>query len=73
MGAKITDAAMSQRAEWVALSQGAQVVKTLRVLDDILQRIEAHPRKKSATRRPLRISSASKDGTVGRGIGRMTC
>ncbi len=66
--AEITDAAMSQRAECVMLNKGAHVVKTVHVLDDILQRMEAHQRKKSATLRPLRVSSGSNDVSSAEGL-----
>jgi len=56
--AEITDAAMSQRAECVMLNKGAYVLETLRILDKILQRMDAHQRKKSATLRPLHVARA---------------
>jgi pyruvate kinase len=55
--AEITDAAMSQRAECVMLNKGPHVVKAIRVLDDILQRMEAHQRKKTSFLRPLQVSN----------------
>jgi pyruvate kinase len=54
--AEITDAAMSGRAECVMLNKGKHVVEAVRILDDILRRMQSHQRKKSATLRPLRIS-----------------
>ncbi len=54
--AEITDAAMSERAECVMLNKGKHVVEAVRILDDILRRMQSHQRKKSATLRPLRIS-----------------
>jgi pyruvate kinase len=54
--AEITDAAMSQRAECVMLNKGEHVLETVRILDDILKRMEAHQHKKSATMRPLQVS-----------------
>jgi pyruvate kinase len=54
--AEITDAAMSQRAECVMLNKGDHVLDTVRILDDILQRMETHQKKKSATLRPLQFS-----------------
>ncbi|MGD0676438.1 MAG: pyruvate kinase [Polyangiaceae bacterium] len=59
--AEITDAAMSQRAECVMLNKGAHIVDSVRILNDILQRMEAHQRKKSATLRPLRVSASPDD------------
>ena len=47
--AEITDAAMGIQAECVMLNKGPQVVEAIRVLDDILRRMERHHRK----RRPL--------------------
>jgi pyruvate kinase len=55
--AEITDAAMSQRAECVMLNKGPHVLDAIRVLDDILRRMDAHQRKKTAFLRPLRIST----------------
>jgi pyruvate kinase len=55
--AEITDAAMSQRAECVMLNKGEHVLRTVRILDDILQRMEAHQRKKSPTLRSLHVSA----------------
>ena len=61
--AEITDAAMSQRAECVMLNKGPHVVESVRVLDDILTRMDAHQRKKSATFRPLHFAPGSTDLT----------
>ncbi len=55
--AEITDAAMGERAECVMLNKGPHLVEAVRVLDDILCRMEAHQSKKSARLRPLRLSS----------------
>ena len=46
--AEVTDAAMSERAECVMLNKGAHIIKAIAVLDNILQRMQAHQRKKSA-------------------------
>jgi pyruvate kinase len=54
--AEITDAAMSERAECVMLNKGPCLVAALRMLDDILRRMQAHQSKKSQTLRPLSIS-----------------
>ncbi len=40
--AEITDAAMAHRAECVMLNKGPHVVSAVRVLDDILRRMQAH-------------------------------
>ena len=42
--AEITDAAMGHRAECVILNQGPHVLSAVRVLDDILRRMQAHHR-----------------------------
>jgi pyruvate kinase len=60
--AEITDAAMSQRAECVMLNKGPHVLQAIRVLDDILRRMEAHQRKKTAFLRPLRVSNLRPKG-----------
>lgn len=54
--AEITDAAMSHRAECVILNKGPHVVKAVQVLDDILQRMEAHQTKKRAMLRELHLA-----------------
>ena len=55
--AEITDAAMSERAECVMLNKGPLLIDAVRVLDDILRRMEAHQSKKTARLRPLRLST----------------
>ena len=55
--AEITDAAMGERAECVMLNKGPHVVDAVRVLRDILQRMDAHQSKKSARLRRLRLSA----------------
>ncbi len=55
--AEITDAAMGERAECVMLNKGPHLVQAVRVLDDILQRMEAHQRKKSPRLRRLHLSA----------------
>jgi pyruvate kinase len=54
--AEITDAAMSERAECVMLNKGPYVVKAVRVLDDVLRRMQHHQAKKSALLRPLTLA-----------------
>ena len=51
--AEITDAAMGERAECVMLNKGPHVVDAIRVLDNILQRMQAHQSKKRAMLRRL--------------------
>jgi pyruvate kinase len=57
--AEITDAAMGERAECVMLNKGPHLVEAVRVLDDILCRMEAHQSKKSARLRRLHLSAMS--------------
>jgi pyruvate kinase len=56
--AEITDAAMGNRAECVMLNKGPHVLSAVRVLDDILRRMEAHQDKKQAMLRELRLAHA---------------
>ncbi|MDH3429341.1 MAG: pyruvate kinase [Gammaproteobacteria bacterium] len=46
--AEISDAAMSQRADCVMLNKGPHIIATIRMLDDILRRMQAHQYKKTA-------------------------
>jgi hypothetical protein len=57
----ITDAAMSKRAECVRLNKGPHVAEAIRLLDDILRRMDAHQRKKTAFLRALRVSNPGAD------------
>jgi pyruvate kinase len=54
--AEITDAAMSQRADCVMLNKGPHIRDAIRMLDDILRRMQAHQHKKSPKLRRLDIS-----------------
>jgi pyruvate kinase len=54
--AEITDAAMGERAECVMLNKGPYIVDAVRVLDDILRRMQRHQAKKSSLLRPLTIA-----------------
>jgi pyruvate kinase len=54
--AEITDAAMGHRAECVMLNKGPHVLAAVRVLDDILRRMQAHQTKKRAMLRELRLA-----------------
>ena len=58
--AEITDAAMGERAECVMLNKGPHLVEAVRVLDNILRRMEAHQSKKSARLRRLHLSETSR-------------
>ena len=53
---EITDAAMGHRAECVMLNKGPHVVSAVRVLDDILRRMQTHQTKKLAMLRELRLA-----------------
>jgi len=50
---EITDAAMSVRAECVMLNKGPYILEALRVLDDILIRMQEHQHKKTSRLRAL--------------------
>jgi pyruvate kinase len=52
--AEVTDAAMAQRAECVMLNKGPHIDIAIEALDEILQRMSGHQRKKAALLRPLR-------------------
>jgi len=51
--AEITDAAMGERAEYVMLNKGPNILDAIQMLDDILQRMQGHQNKKSALLRRL--------------------
>jgi len=57
--AEITDAAMSQRADCVMLNKGPHILATIRMLDNILRRMQGHQYKKTARLRRLSISRTS--------------
>jgi pyruvate kinase len=54
--AEITDAAMSQRADCVMLNKGPHIVGAIRMLDDILRRMQGHQHKKAPILRKLSIA-----------------
>jgi pyruvate kinase len=56
--AEITDAAMGRRAECVMLNKGPYVVSAVRVLDNILRRMQAHQAKKGSMLRKLHVANA---------------
>jgi pyruvate kinase len=56
--AKVTDAAMSVRAECVMLNKGPYIAQAVTLLDDILRRMSAHQEKKSARFRALEVARA---------------
>jgi pyruvate kinase len=51
--AEISDAAMGNRAECVMLNKGPHIMEAIRVLDNILQRMQAHQSKKRSMLRRL--------------------
>lgn len=55
--AEITDAAMGDRAECVMINKGPHVLSAVRVLDDILRRMQQHQAKKRAMLRELRAGA----------------
>lgn len=54
--AEITDAAMGDRAECVMLNKGPHMLSAVRVLDDILRRMQTHQAKKRALLRELQLA-----------------
>ncbi|MDH3747872.1 MAG: pyruvate kinase [Gammaproteobacteria bacterium] len=54
--AEISDAAMSQRADCVMLNKGPFILAAIRMLDDILRRMQKHQRKKKARLPKLKVS-----------------
>jgi len=57
--AEITDAAMGHRAECVMLNKGPHILSALRVLDDILSRMQQHQNKKRPMLRELQLAHTS--------------
>jgi pyruvate kinase len=57
--AEITDAAMGQAAECVMLNKGPHIQSAVRVLDDILQRMQGHRAKKRSMLRKLQLAALS--------------
>jgi len=55
---EITDAAMGERAECVMLNKGPYIVTAVRVLGDILQRMQPHHAKKRSMLRKLHLAVA---------------
>jgi pyruvate kinase len=55
---EITDAAMGVKSECVMLNKGKYIVKTIRMLDDILTRQLGHVDKKRYIMRPLGIAKS---------------
>lgn len=63
--AEITDAAMGDRAECVMLNKGPHIVTGVRVLDDILRRMQSHQSKKRSMLRELRLARPIPDESGG--------
>ncbi|MGA8012467.1 MAG: pyruvate kinase [Candidatus Acidiferrales bacterium] len=59
---EITDAAMGERAECVMLNKGPYIVTAVRILDDILRRMQSHQEKKRSMLRKLHVASAFRAG-----------
>ena len=54
--AEISDAAMSQRADCVMLNKGPHIIAAIRMLDNILRRMQGHQYKKTSRLRKLSFS-----------------
>ncbi len=54
--AEVTDAAMSMRAECVMLNRGPHVAEAVKMLVDIIRKMEAHQYKKRSLYRPLALA-----------------
>jgi pyruvate kinase len=59
--AEVTDAAWSGRAECVMLNKGPHIVETVRLLDDILTRMQGHQHKRKPTLRQLSVAGRPPD------------
>ena len=55
--AEISDAALSQRADCVMLNKGPHIIAAIRMLDNILRRMQSHQYKKTPRMRKLKFSS----------------
>jgi pyruvate kinase len=56
--AEVTDASMGSRAECIMLNKGPYICQALRLLQEILQRMQEHHHKRTATLRRLHVSEA---------------
>ena len=54
---EITDAAMEERAECVMLNKGPYIIAAVRILDDILRRMQGHQEKKRSMLRKLLVAT----------------
>ena len=66
--AEVTDAAMAHRAECVMLNKGPHIVDAVRVLDDILRRMQGHQTKKQAMLRMLQLACDSSHHRFGEAV-----
>ena len=55
--AEISDAALSQRADCVMLNKGPHILAAIRMLDNILRRMQGHQYKKTPRMRKLKFSA----------------
>jgi pyruvate kinase len=55
--AEISDAALSQRADCVMLNKGPHILEAIKMLDNILRRMQEHQYKKTPRMRKLRFSA----------------
>jgi hypothetical protein len=60
--AEITDAAMGERAECVMLNKGPYILTAVRILGDILRRMQPHHEKKNSMLRKLHLAVAFHTG-----------
>jgi pyruvate kinase len=60
--AEVTDAAMAQAAEAVMLNKGPHIIQAVEMLDNILQRMQGHHRKKRSMLRQLRLATEFETG-----------
>jgi len=58
--AEISDAALAQRADCVMLNKGPYVLAAIRMLDNILRRMQKHQYKKTARMRKLGVADAGR-------------
>jgi pyruvate kinase len=59
---EVTDAAMSMRAECVMLNKGPHIGAAVRMLADIIRKMEAHQYKKRSLYRPLSVAREDPEG-----------
>lgn len=60
--AEVTDAAMAMRAECVMLNKGPYIGAAVRMLADIIRKMEAHQYKKRSLYRPLALAAGRRPG-----------